>query len=425
MRRLLLLAAFTLSTGLAGAAEIRLGSLSLDWPAGYTLKSTQSPFELVGPGGIKALVTVMRPKPGATATAESLAGLQASVEGLLASSAAQAGRVVLPLGTQSLPDGTRLQFIGSERSGVFQRSFLLQYALLSRSGALALVTFEGSGEAVAEHDSLLGLFSTTQWVSSDGSPAEQAAFTERVASLLRAQLGEAAVQVTEPLTLKIGGTQANLDRVNAFCRANAAGCDAELARYVSAVVDMQKNAALPPTRTALRAVVRPTAFADGAAGSLGGRSNFIRRPLVDGLVALVMLDSPRSARLVSEADAQALGLSVDDTYAEALAQLRGQLSPMAKAARPVVAGQVGALEGDFYESGRVLLHDDWASLARAQKGVLVVALPAKNLLLYGADDSPAGLQALRLQARDLAKRSPAPLTELLLRWTPEGWQALR
>ena len=73
----------------------------------------------------------------------------------------------------------------------------------------------------------------------------------------------------------------------------------------------------------------------------------------------------------------------------------------------------------------MLLHDDWAPLARAQKGVLVVALPAKNLLLYGADDSPAGLDALRLQARDLARRSPAPLTELLLRWTPEGWQAVR
>lgn len=425
MRRLLLLAALALSTRVAGATEIRLGSLSLDWPAGYTLKSTQSPFELAGPGGVKALVTVMRPRPGATDTPESLAGLQASVERMLTGSAAEAGRVVLPLGTQTLPDGTRLQFIGSERSGLFQRSFLLQYMLLSRTGTLALVTFEGKGEAVAEHEGLIGLFSTTQWVSGDGSPAEQAAFTERVAGLLRAQLGDGAVQVTEPLTLKIGDTQANLDRVNTFCRANAAGCDAELARYVSAVVDMQKNAALPPTRAALRAVVRPTAFADGAAASMGGKSNFIRRPLVDGLVALVMLDAPRSARLVSEADAQALGLSVDGTYAEALAQLRRQLAPMATAARPVSPGRVGALEGDFYESGRVLLHEDWAPLARAQKGVLVVALPAKNLLLYGADDSPAGLEALRLQARDLARRSPAQLSDLLLRWTPEGWQAVR
>ena len=42
-----------------------------------------------------------------------------------------------------------------------------------------------------------------------------------------------------------------------------------------------------------------------------------------------------SALTRMSADAQALGLSVDDTYAEALAQLRGQLSPMAKAARPV------------------------------------------------------------------------------------------
>ena len=422
----LLIAALLLSTGLSQAAEIRLGSLSLDWPAGYTLKSTQAPFELAGPGGSKVLVTVLRPAASATGSPEALARLQDTVDRLLTEQATRAGQVVLPLASRTLPDGTRLQSIGSQASGLLQRGgYFLQYALLSRQGPIALVTFEGRGDALAEHESLQGLFSSAQWVAGDGSPQEQAAFTERVAALLRAQLGADAVRVSEPLTLKIGDVQANLDRVNAFCRANAAGCDAELDRYVQAVVDMHRSAALPPSREALRVVVRTTAFADGAAGTPSGKAGFLRRPLAEGLVALVMLDSPRSARLVGEADCQALGLTPDEAFAQGAANLRRQLKPLAQAAKAVAPGAFGTLEGDFYESGRVLLHDDWAPLARAQKGTLVVALPAKNLLIYSADDSPAGWDALRMLSRDVARRSPGPLSDVLLRWTPEGWQAVR
>lgn len=424
MRILPLLAALALSASAAQAAEIRLGSLSLDWPAGYTLKSAQAPFELAGPGGAKVLVTVLRPGPQATASPEALARLHDTVERLLTEQAAKAGTVVLPLATRSLPDGTRLQSIGSQASGLFKRGYLLQYALLSRQGPIAFVTFEGQGDARAEHEGLQSIFGTVQWAAGEGSPQEQAAFTERVAARLRARLGDAAVVVAEPLTLKIGDTQANLDRVHTFCRANAAGCDAELDRYVQAVVDVQAHAAAPPSREALRVVVRTAEFADGAAGSVAGKAGFIRRPLAEGLVGMLMLDSPRSARLVSEVDCQSLGLTADEAYAQGLANLRRALPPLAQAAKPVAHGGLGKLEGDFYETGRVLLHEEWAALARAQKGVLVVALPAKNLLLYSADASPSGLEALRSLARDVARRSPGPLSERLLRWTPGGWEAL-
>ena len=420
------MAVFALCAGLAHAAEIRFGSLSLDWPAGYTLKSTQSPFELAGPNGSKVLVTVLRPAASATGSPEALARLHETVERLLTKQAAQAGQVVLPLATRTLPDGTRLQSVGSQAAGAFQRGgYFLQYALLSRQGPIGLVTVEGRGDALAEHESLQGLFSSAQWVAGDGSPQEQMAFTERVAGLLRAQLGPEAVRVAEPLTLKIGDVQANLDRVNAFCRTNKAGCDAELDRYVQAVVEMQQRAAAPPSRAALRAVVRTADFAQGAVKSGAIKGELLRQPLADGLVALVMLDSPRSARLVSEADCAALGLTPAEAYAAGLENLRRELKPFAQAAPPVRPGDVGTIEGEFYESGRVLLHADWAPLARAQRGALVVALPAKNLLVYSADDSPAGIDALRLLSRDLAKRSPGPLSDVLLRWTPEGWQAVR
>lgn len=417
--------ALALTGGLARAAEIRLGSLSLDWPPGYALKSTQSPFELSGPTGAKVLVTVMSPGPSATGSPEGLARLNESLERLLTEQAARAGQVVLPLSTRILPDGTRLQSVGSQVSGLFRSGYFLQYTLVSRSGRIALLTFEGQGDALSEHEALQSLFSSAQWSAGEASPQEQAAFTERVAALLRARLAAEAVVVAEPLTLKIGDMRANLDRVHGFCRSNASACDAELERYVNAVVDMQTQAATPPSRDALRVVVRTTEFADGAERSMAGKAGFIRRPLAEGLVAMVMLDAPRSARLMGEADSLALGLSADAAFALGQGNLRRQLKPLAQVARPVVPGSFGTLDGDFYESGRVVLHEDWAALARAHKGVLIVALPAKNLLIYSADDSPAGLEALRQRARDVGRRSPGPLSDVLLRWTPAGWEAVR
>lgn len=273
---------------------------------------------------------------------------------------------------------------------------------------------------------LIGLALSAGLAQADeGTAAEQAAFTERAAALLRAQLGEGAVVIAEPLTLKLGDLQANLGRVYRFCRANAQGCEDELQRYVQVVVDIQKKNNAPVTQESLRVVVRTADYADGAAHTLAGKGAPMRRPVAEGLVAMPIVDSPRSARLLGEADCKALGLLPDQAYDLALANLRMALKPLADVAKPVRRGAIGTLQGDFYESGRVLLHDDWAPLAKAQQGVLVVALPSKDLLLYGADDSPAGLDALRVLSRDVARRSPAQLSDLLLRWTESGWQVVR
>lgn len=425
MRILTLLISLALGAGLAQAGEIRFGSLSLDWPAGYAVKSAQPPFELSGPNSAKVLVTVMRPAPSAASSPEALPRLQAMLERMLTEQARKAGRVVVPLAGETLPDGTQLQSIGSEVSGLFKTGYLLQYALMARSGPIALLTFEGKGDAAAEHEAVKGLFRSVQWEAGDGTVAERATFTERAAALLRARLGAEAVVIAEPLTLKIGDLQANLDRVYGFCRANASGCDAELQRYVLAVVDVQKQSTAPVTREALRAVVRTADYAEGTARTMAGKGTALDRPFAGGLVAMAVIDSPRSARLLGEADCKTLNLSTDQAYELALANLRRALKPLNDVAKPLKPGAIGTLQGDFYESGRVLLHDDWASLAGAQQGVLVVALPSKDVLLYGADDSPAGLDALRMQARDVLRSAPGRLTDVLLRWTETGWQALR
>lgn len=407
---------------LTQAAEITLGSLTLDWPVGYTLKSTKPPFELAGPGGVKVMVTVMRPGASAQSGPEAVDQLRAKIDSMLIAQAQKAGKLVLPLARETLSDGTMLHAVGSEQSGLFKRGYLLQYALLSPGGPLALLTFEGQGDAASQHAGAKGVFANLRWGSGEGSAAERLAFTERAAAALRAELGDTPVLIADPLTLKIGELQANLDRVYTYCRANAQGCDVELRRYVLSVADVSRNAALPVDRESLRAVVRTTEFAD-AAGKSYGQGH--RRTVAEGLVALAFVDSPTSARALAESDGKKLGLSMEQAYELALDNLRRSLKPLADVAKPVLRGDIAALEGDFYESSRVLLHADWAPLARAQGGVLVVALPTKDGLLYCSDDSPPSLDALRQRVREAMRRSPGPLTDRLLRWTEAGWQLVR
>jgi hypothetical protein len=432
-RALLLGLILALAARVAGAEVIEIGSLSLDWPTGTVVKSNGPPVELAGPGGAKVLVTLMRLGSGAGKAPADFDKLLASNEKILSDLAQRSGRVALPLGREALPDGSALVFVGSEKAQLFGSGYFLQYAVLSRNGQLGYFSFEGRGQAQAQHDLVKGIFRSARWADDAGSEAERAAFTERVAALLRAELGGASVVIAEPLTLKLDTLQANLGRVYAFCRSNVQACGAELDRYVHAVKELYGETEVPVTPEALRVVVRTADYVEpvrrdaqqAATPEKAKESEPLPQAFVDGLLALPVLDAPSLLRYLSRGDAQKLGLSPEQAHALGLARLRAAQKPLGEVAKPVAAGRIGTLAGDSYASSRVLFPADWAPLARAQAGVLVVALPTTDTLLYGADASAAGLDALRTLAEELGRRAPNRLSALLLRWTESGWELVR
>jgi hypothetical protein len=52
-------------------------------------------------------------------------------------------------------------------------------------------------------------------------------------------------------------------------------------------------------------------------------------------------------------------------------------------------------------------------------------VPSQDLVLYCGEDSATSIAALRTLASNLAVGAPKPLSNMLLRWTPEGWQRVR
>jgi len=256
-------------------------------------------------------------------------------------------------------------------------------------------------------------------------PTDEPAFTAFVAARIRAAVRDTPVEIKGPLTLSIGPLQANLDRVYAFCKANASACSKEIGTYVSAIVATTSNRNDPPSRANLRVVVRSADYMRQALREVDARGPTLMRPLAEGLVLVPVLDSPQAVKVFNDKDRAALGLTPDQVFDIAITNVRSNLKPLMSAAKPAVPGQFGTLQGDYYATSRLALVDSWAPLAQAQGGVLIVAVPSPDLVIYSGQDSSTAIDALRTLAKNMMARAPKPLSATLLRWTPKGWQIVR
>jgi uncharacterized protein YtpQ (UPF0354 family) len=253
-------------------------------------------------------------------------------------------------------------------------------------------------------------------------PADESSFTKFVADRLQKAV-KATVEIKGPLTLSVGSMQANLDRIYVFCKGNPAGCAKEVDTYVNAVAQVHRDRGIAPTKAAVRVVVRSARYVQQA------KANNITllqaRPLVEGLVAMAALDTPRAIRMLTDKDGPELGLTATQAYDLGITNLRKTLKPLIEIAKPVGSGQIGSLTGDSYHPSRLVLLDTWAPLAKSQGGVLIVAAPANDGLLYIGEDTPTAVDALRALVRNVMSQAPNPLSDVLLRWTSKGWRLVQ
>jgi len=258
-------------------------------------------------------------------------------------------------------------------------------------------------------------------------PLEPSAFTEYVATAVRREVGDTVVSARVPLHLSIGELDGQLDRILAYCRSNGAGCDGQVQQFAKAAGDIvrEKNAPIDPT--AVQLVVRSDAYVQRMQASLGTNAPQLQaRPLVAGLMVVAILDTPRAIRPLTERDLKKLGKSQDDLFALAAINLTNSLQPLSESAKPVAAGQIGYTKPSFGEVGRVALPAQWTSLAQAQHGELIIALPTTDQVLYISESTDVARDALRALSRKLASHSSAALApDTLLKWTAEGWETLK
>ena len=275
---------------------------------------------------------------------------------------------------------------------------------------------------------LVGLlsFAAAGVAGAQSVPLDDPGFTDAITEQFRTALPDEHVVVVAPQRLTIGnaGAVVSLARLWQACHAKAAGCDAQAAAFVAGTTKAFQEMNKPPERSQVRVALRSAAMAQAyVASSRGTGLNLQVQPFVAGIVAAVMIDSPTSVRWASSHDLDALKLDSAALAELARANTHAGMQPLVSAATPAPAGKIGAIDGaDTYTASRLLFPSDWAPLAKAQGGVLVVAVPRPTTILYVGDDSAATLTALRAFARERAGRAPDAIGDLLLRWTPEGWK---
>lgn len=262
-----------------------------------------------------------------------------------------------------------------------------------------------------------------------GIPNDQAGFTAHVAKLLRAAMPDASVSVKSPLIVVTAsasepdGSQVNLDRVWAYCVSERASCAPTVTRFVTNVAASLRDKNQPIERSMIRLVVRSASYLEEIrqATAATPEAALVATRFAGDLWLACVADLPRSTKFLSAGDLSKLGLSEDAAIALGKQNLASLLRPMAEIIRDAPAKAFGYLEGGEYESSRVLLHDDWAPLAQALNGQLVVTVPESRLVLYGDAARPNALEAMTVLARRIMIQAERPISPTLLKWTPTGW----
>ena len=259
-------------------------------------------------------------------------------------------------------------------------------------------------------------------------PLEEPGFTDALTEQFRSALPDEHVVVAGPQRLTIGnsGAVVSLARLWQACHAAPAGCDAQAAAFVAGATRTWQAMNKPPERAQVRLALRSAASAQAnLARSRGTGLNLQVQPFVGGLVSAVVIDTPAALRWASGRDLDALKLDAAGLRELARSNTHAAMQPLASVAPPAPKGKIGAIDGDdAYIASRLLFPADWAPLAKAQGGVLVVAAPRPGTLLYVGDDDATSLAALRTFAHKRGQGAPDALGDLLLRWTPEGWKPL-
>jgi hypothetical protein len=258
---------------------------------------------------------------------------------------------------------------------------------------------------------------------------EPAAFTADVAQRLRAALPGQQVEVVEPLRLRVGSLRVGLDQPWRTCTTAPASCDGELTALAGAIKEALAREGNLPDKAALeqgvRLAMRPAEYVQHVGRMLGAQGvKLVTEPLAANLVAVAVLDTPKATRPVTSDDLARTGLDAAAVLALARANTDREVPPLAGKAVPVEAGQIRQLTLGYYTSSRLAFASQWEALAQAQRGALLVMAPAPELLLYSADDTPDGIDALRTYGVNLARKAPKPLSDQVLRWTPAGWQVV-
>lgn len=265
------------------------------------------------------------------------------------------------------------------------------------------------------------------------SKEQQKLFTQRVFKQIQSKYSDWEVTVISPLTLKVKTKQGrefqvNLDNLWKRCDSSPSECEKETNHIIAHLGSLSEdNDAL--TKSMVRAVLKNSDYLKAVQDSFGAEGAIKDfKPLPSRLFVpdadlhiVYVADYPSKTRLLNAADCETLKLRVSDIHNLAIQNLNEALPDISPEEISELPGIFLVKIGDGYEASLLLLHDRWTKIAKQVKGDLIIAAPARDLLLFSGSESTEAIKAMRQLTRELYAHEPYALTDKLLKRTRSEW----
>jgi hypothetical protein len=236
------------------------------------------------------------------------------------------------------------------------------------------------------------------------------------------------VAITAPLYLDIRRGKERwssyLFTIYSYCKRNPTSCEAAAIEQVQqlAVANMATPGA--PEASALRVVVRPSAYVAQVAQTLGGKDKPIAKPIVGDLWMIAVLDHPTTISILKPRDLDALHLSAEEALARAKENTKADIAR--RIPGKVADSKIGVLPGDTYEASLLAFPEMWAPLAKSFDERLIVSAPGAHMMLFSKENAPDAVAALAEIAEASMHGEQRPPSSAVYRWTKDGGiEALR
>ena len=235
------------------------------------------------------------------------------------------------------------------------------------------------------------------------------AFTKEYIRALQSQAPHLKVAAVRPLELKVKGAPEQEITVyldNAYQQYASSSADKEdiIERYVQAFVATvaQQEAPLDPSR--IVPVVKDRAWL----GEFPAEKAY--DDLNEDLVILFAEDTEKNIRYLSEDELKKAGIKRDKLRDFAIGNLK-KLLPDVHVERGALVSMVTA--GGTYEASLLLLSDFWIAARLGIENDIVIAVPARDVLLVASSKNEAGIARLQELATEFAQDASYRLTDLL------------
>jgi uncharacterized protein YtpQ (UPF0354 family) len=280
---------------------------------------------------------------------------------------------------------------------------------------------------------VFAMFGAPALATGQSLPLDRQSFTNYVADRIKTVAAEDAqakfqVTVMRPLAIHLTsesgmGVETNLRLLHTHCVALEGRCADAIARFVQAAFEVFGQATSPIERNMLRALVKPAAYVSEVDETHKQRGlAIVAKPYVGELWMILVIHRANLVSVATMETLKQLGLDEASGFDLALKNTAALKGRALDRAVPLRGTHFETLNEDEYESSRLLMHADWAEVAKARGGDLIVSVPASNALIFGSIRNTDQMKNMRNIVSQEAHKARRFVSSQMFRWRTDGWE---